>query len=101
MRCVTDHDERVLRQGEAVFVPAADGWARIAFERSSDIVYAWAERSAYARPFVTDVDARSQSVVTIDLDDSVPQAYVTAALRGERIAIHRPPSEPKAFCGEK
>lgn len=29
VRCVTDHDERVLRQGEAVFVPAADGWARI------------------------------------------------------------------------
>lgn len=29
VRCVTDHDERVLRQGEAVFVPAADGWVRI------------------------------------------------------------------------
>ncbi|PKU89135.1 mannose-6-phosphate isomerase [Bifidobacterium pseudolongum subsp. globosum] len=29
VRCVTDHDDRVLRQGEAVFVPAADGWARI------------------------------------------------------------------------
>ncbi|MGO4959138.1 mannose-6-phosphate isomerase, class I [Bifidobacterium pseudolongum] len=29
VRCVTDHDDRVLRQGEAAFVPAADGWARI------------------------------------------------------------------------
>ena len=34
---------------------------------------------------MTDVDARSQSVVTIDLDDSVPQAYVTAALRDNGI----------------
>ena len=29
VRCVTDHDDRVRRQGEAAFVPAADGWARI------------------------------------------------------------------------
>lgn len=29
VRCVTDHDDRVLRQGEAAFVPAADGWASI------------------------------------------------------------------------
>ncbi|RYQ40626.1 mannose-6-phosphate isomerase [Bifidobacterium pseudolongum subsp. globosum] len=29
VRCVTDHDDRVLRQGEAAFVPAADGWVRI------------------------------------------------------------------------
>ena len=34
---------------------------------------------------MTDVDARSQSVVTIDLDDSVPQAYVTAVLRDNGI----------------
>ena len=60
-------------------------WSAARCKRSSDIVYAWAERSAYARPFVTDVDARSQSVVTIDLDDSVPQAYVTAALRDNGI----------------
>lgn len=60
-------------------------WSAARCKRSSDIVYAWAERSAYARPFVTDVDARSQSVVTIDLADSVPQAYVTAALRDNGI----------------
>ena len=34
---------------------------------------------------MTDVDARSRSVVTIDLDDSVPQAYVTAVLRDNGI----------------
>ena len=60
-------------------------WSAARCKRSSDIVYAWAERSAYARPFVTDVDARSRSVVTIDLDDSVPQAYVTAVLRDNGI----------------
>lgn len=27
--CVTDHDQRVLRQGEAVFVPASDGWGKV------------------------------------------------------------------------
>lgn len=29
VRCVTERDERVLHQGDAVFVPAEDGWMRV------------------------------------------------------------------------
>lgn len=60
-------------------------WAAARCKRSSDIIYAWAERSEYATPFVKDPQARSQSVVTIDLDDSVSQDYVTRVLRDNGI----------------
>lgn len=60
-------------------------WASARCRRSSDIVYHWAEHSSYARPFVTDPAARSQSVVTVDLDESVPAANVIAALRDNGI----------------
>ncbi|KFI63258.1 Mannose-6-phosphate isomerase [Bifidobacterium cuniculi] len=29
VRCVSERDERILRQGDAVFVPASDGWAHV------------------------------------------------------------------------
>ena len=60
-------------------------WASARCRRSSDIVYHWAEHSDYATPFVTDPDARSQSVVTVDLDAAVPAAAVIAALRDNGI----------------
>jgi phosphoserine aminotransferase len=48
---------------------------------SSARLYEWAERSSYASPFVTAPTERSFVVGTIDLDPSVPQADVSAALR--------------------
>lgn len=48
---------------------------------SSARLYTWAEASSYASPFVTAPTERSFVVGTIDLDASVPQADLSAALR--------------------
>ncbi|KAB7790543.1 phosphoserine transaminase [Bifidobacterium leontopitheci] len=56
-------------------------WATARCAKSASILYGWAERSDYAKPFVTDSDARSHSVVTIDLDDAVSAQQVVGALR--------------------
>lgn len=55
-------------------------WATSRCEESARTLYDWAERSDYASPFVTDQDARSHSVVTIDLDPSVDAATVVSRL---------------------
>lgn len=44
-------------------------------------LYGWAEQRQWATPFVTDPDARSLVVGTIDLDDEVPADDVTGILR--------------------
>lgn len=49
--------------------------------RSSDAIYAWAEASAYATPFVEDPAIRSQVVATIDLDPAIDAKVVSAQLR--------------------
>jgi phosphoserine aminotransferase len=51
----------------------------------SAIVYDWAERSSYATPFVADPTMRSPVVCTVDLDDSVSAAEVSAILRANGI----------------
>ncbi|PLS29701.1 phosphoserine transaminase [Bifidobacterium parmae] len=56
-------------------------WATARCAKSASILYSWAERSDYAKPFVADEGARSHAVVTIDLDDAVPASEVVAALR--------------------
>jgi phosphoserine aminotransferase len=48
---------------------------------SSARLYAWAEASSFASPFVTAPAERSFVVGTIDLDPSVPQRAVTDVLR--------------------
>lgn len=60
-------------------------WASARCARSASILYDWAERSAYANPFVTDPGARSHSVVTIDLDDAIDANRVVSALRDNGI----------------
>ncbi|QGG42448.1 phosphoserine transaminase [Aeromicrobium yanjiei] len=55
-------------------------WAVSRTADSSSRLYAWAEASTYASPFVTAPAERSQVVGTIDLD-GVAQEAVTAALR--------------------
>ena len=54
-------------------------------DRSADTVYAWAEASDYATPFVVEPAARSRVVATIDLDDSVDALTVSKALRANGI----------------
>ncbi|WP_243697278.1 phosphoserine transaminase [Aeromicrobium phragmitis] len=56
-------------------------WAVSRTRESSSRLYAWAEASGYATPFVTDPEDRSLVVGTIDLAEDVPAADVVAALR--------------------
>lgn len=56
-------------------------WATTRCAKSASILYSWAERSEYAAPFVVDADARSNAVVTIDLDERVQASQVLSILR--------------------
>lgn len=56
-------------------------WATARCARSASLLYQWAEKSDYAQPFVSDENARSNAVVTIDLDESINASQVVAALR--------------------
>jgi phosphoserine aminotransferase len=57
---------------------------------SSGRLYAWAEKSQFARPFVTDPAHRSQVVGTVDFDDSVDAAAVAKVLRANGIVDTEP-----------
>lgn len=56
-------------------------WASARCARSASLLYQWAEKSDYASPFVTDTNARSNAVVTIDINDGINASQVVAALR--------------------
>jgi phosphoserine aminotransferase len=57
---------------------------------SSTALYAWAEASEYATPFVADPAKRSLVVGTIDFADSVDAAAVAATLRANGIVDTEP-----------
>ncbi len=65
-------------------------WAVARTRESSDHLYGWAERSAYASPFVKDPAHRSQVVGTIDVDDSVDAAAIASALRANGVVDTEP-----------
>jgi phosphoserine aminotransferase len=54
-------------------------------DRSAEILYGWAESSAYATPFVAKPDERSHVVGTIDFDQSVDADLVAKVLRSNGI----------------
>jgi phosphoserine aminotransferase len=58
--------------------------------RSSGHLYAWAEGSQYATPFVADPAKRSAVVGTIDFDDQVDAAALAATLRENGIVDVEP-----------
>src|SRR5690606_29574722 len=60
-------------------------WAVRRTAESSQALYAWAEKSAFATPFVADPAQRSQVVGTIDFDDAVDAAAVAATLRANGV----------------
>jgi phosphoserine aminotransferase len=60
-------------------------WAAQRTAESAEILYGWAEKSAFAFPFVTDPAMRSAVVGTIDFIDSVPAATVAAVLRSNGV----------------
>ena len=57
---------------------------------SSGRLYNWAEKSAFATPYVSDPSHRSQVVGTIDFDDSVDAATVAKVLRANGIVDTEP-----------
>jgi phosphoserine aminotransferase len=65
-------------------------WAIKRTADSSGRLYAWAEASRYATPFVSNPALRSPVVGTIDLDPAVDAAAVAAALRANGIVDTEP-----------
>ncbi len=65
-------------------------WAVKRTGDSSQRLYSWAQASAYATPFVTDPDLRSQVVGTIDFSDEVDAAAVAKVLRANGIVDTEP-----------
>nr|WP_238363158.1 phosphoserine transaminase [Actinopolymorpha pittospori] len=64
-----------------------------AVERTSDSssrLYAWAEKSEFATPFVSDPAARSLVVGTVDFDDAVDASAVAKVLRANGIVDVEP-----------
>ncbi|KAA9131097.1 phosphoserine transaminase [Microbacterium caowuchunii] len=65
-------------------------WADARTHESSDALYAWAEASPVATPFVADPADRSPVVVTIDFDESVDAAAIAKTLRANGIVDTEP-----------
>ncbi|MEV6674307.1 phosphoserine transaminase [Streptomyces sp. NPDC051162] len=65
-------------------------WAVARTADSSSRLYAWAEKSPYASPFVTDPAKRSQVIGTIDFSDEVDAAAVAKTLRANGIVDTEP-----------
>jgi phosphoserine aminotransferase len=65
-------------------------WAVSRTRDSSDRLYAWAEKTAYTTPFVTDPGHRSQVVGTIDFDAEVDASAIAKALRANGIVDVEP-----------
>ncbi|HEX5568295.1 MAG TPA: phosphoserine transaminase [Streptomyces sp.] len=65
-------------------------WAVSRTADSSSRLYGWAEKSAYATPFVTDPARRSQVVGTIDFAGGVDAAAVAKVLRANGIVDTEP-----------
>jgi phosphoserine aminotransferase len=59
-------------------------------QESSSRLYRWAERSAFATPFVTDPEQRSFVVGTVDFDASVDAARVAEVLRANGVVDVEP-----------
>ncbi|MDN5748126.1 MAG: phosphoserine transaminase [Pseudonocardia sp.] len=57
---------------------------------SSGRLYAWAEKSEYATPFVTEPAHRSQVVGTVDFDERVDAAAVAEVLRANGVVDTEP-----------
>ncbi|HEX3451744.1 MAG TPA: phosphoserine transaminase, partial [Solirubrobacteraceae bacterium] len=57
---------------------------------SAQLLYAWAERSGYATPFVADPSKRSLVVGTVDFADDVDAAAVAATLRANGVVDVEP-----------
>ena len=65
-------------------------WAAARTAESASVLYEWAENSSVATPFVAEAAHRSNVVVTVDFDESVDAAAISAALRANGIVDTEP-----------
>ncbi len=65
-------------------------WAAARTKESSDLVYAWAEASSFAAPFVVRPEDRSTVITTVDFDGTVDAAAVAAVLRAHGVVDVEP-----------
>jgi phosphoserine aminotransferase len=65
-------------------------WAVGRTRASSDVLYGWADKSAFASPFVVEPAMRSQVVGTIDFADGVDAAALAAVLRANGVVDTEP-----------
>jgi phosphoserine aminotransferase len=65
-------------------------WATKRTAESAGAIYGWADRSAFASPFVADPALRSQVVATIDFADGVDAAAIAKVLRANGIVDTEP-----------
>jgi phosphoserine aminotransferase len=75
----------MVNQLEWILAQGGLAWSTARCDRSAEIVYGWAEASAYATPFVANKDDRSHVVATLDLDPSLDAATVAKVLRANGI----------------
>ena len=66
------------------------GWAVKRSAESAGVIYGWADRVAYATPFVADPALRSSAVATIDFADGVDAAAIAKVLRANGIVDTEP-----------
>ena len=65
-------------------------WAAARTAQSAAVLYTWAERAAYADPFVADPAQRSHVVGTIDLAEELSADAIAASLRANGIVDTEP-----------
>ena len=65
-------------------------WAASRCDRSAEILYTWAERSGFARPFVETPRDRSHVNATIDFVDEIDAARVAKVLRRNGVVDTEP-----------
>ncbi len=65
-------------------------WSASRCDRSAEIVYGWADRSPFARPYVAKAEDRSHVVATIDFSEAVDASAVAGVLRANGILDTEP-----------
>jgi phosphoserine aminotransferase len=75
----------MVSQLEWILEQGGLAWSAGRCDRSAEIVYGWAEASAYATPFVANKDDRSHVVATIDLDAALDATTVAKVLRANGV----------------
>jgi phosphoserine aminotransferase len=65
-------------------------WAAGRCARSAQVIYGWADAHTHANPFVGSSEHRSHTTATIDFDETIDAAQISAALRANGIVDTEP-----------